>query len=200
MRLGQVLRRGFAVLLVPIALICLAFPFGQLILQDDGGLIDDTRAWFGAGTAEGVPQVSQVSCIKQRYGSNSSRGVGFTEWSCTLYIAPREEEPKQDPWAGMTYEEAMAANDRQIAALSDLLRPENLMSGKIERVLAGDRTGDLPALRRLSGEGEPPRFGVVWGGWEIAGRWLSWAFLAALFIAIGLACLFAARSIWRRSA
>lgn len=199
MTLRHALGRAFLVFLVPIALVCLAFPFAPLFLQEDRGLIDDSRAWLGAGTAEDVPEVTQVTCLKRSYGTTGSRGFSSSDWSCTLYIAPRAEPPKQDPWAGMTYQEAMAANDRQVAALSDLLRPENSMSGKIERVLAGDRTGDLPTLRRLSADGEPPRFGTVWSGWEIAGRWLHWALLAALFIGIGLGCLWAARSIWRRS-
>jgi hypothetical protein len=99
----------------------------------------------------------------------------------------------------MTYEEALRENDRQIAALGDLLRPGAAMPGKIERVLASDRTGDIPVLRRLSAEGEPPRFGIVWSGWELAGRWLYRLLVAALFIAIGLFSLHSARGIWRRS-
>jgi hypothetical protein len=192
--------RWRVLLIVPIALACLAFPFVLLFLQGDEGLIDDTRAWLGAGTAQGVPILSQVACVEQRYGSSSSRGVGLSEWSCTLYLEPPRRPAERDPPAVLTEEEAVRENDRQSAALGDLLRPGNGMPGKIERVLAGDRTGDIPALRRLSAEGEPPRFGLVWSGWELAGRWLYRALLSALFIAIGLFSLYAARGIWRRSA
>jgi hypothetical protein len=54
------LGRGRVFLIVPIALICLALPlpFGLLFLDDDAATIDDTRAWFGAGTSQGVPAVS----------------------------------------------------------------------------------------------------------------------------------------------
>jgi hypothetical protein len=186
-------------LIVPIALLCLAFPLVLLSLQGDSGLIDDSRAWFGAGTAEGVPAVTDVSCLKRRYGSNSSRGIGASDWSCTLYLASPQRPPEKDPWAGMTYEEAMRENDRRIAALGELLRSGERWPSKIERVVTSDRSGDLPALRRISAPGEPPRFGVVWSGWELAGRWLYSALISALFFAIGLACLYAARRIWRRS-
>lgn len=193
------LGRGARVsVIVPIALACIALPFVLLTLQDNDGLIDDTRAFFGAGTSAGVPEVTQVACLKRRYGSNSDRGIGISDWSCTLSLAPAAEAPAADPYAGMTYEEAMAENDRRIAALGDLLRLENRLPASIERVVATNRTGDLPVLRRLSGEGEPPRFGIVWSGWELAGRWLFWGLISALFIGIGIACLFAARAIWQR--
>ncbi len=199
MRAHWALQRGFVVLIVPIALVCLLFPAAQLFLQDDSGMIDDTRAWFGAGTAEGVPEVSEVSCLKRRYGSTSNRRVGFSEWSCRLNLAAKEERPEQNPWAGMTYEEAMQENNRRIAALSELLRPDARIPSTIERVLATNRSGQLPTLRRLSAESEPAKFGVVWSGTEIASRWLQWAFLSAIFIAIGIGCLYAARTIWRRN-
>lgn len=77
----------------------------------------------------------------------------------------------------------------------ELLRPDARIPASIERVLATDRTGDLPTLRRLSADGEPQRFGVVWSGMEIASRWLQWAVLSALFIGIGIGCLYAARTI-----
>jgi hypothetical protein len=194
------LGRGRVFLIVPIALICLALPFGLLFLDDDAATIDDTRAWFGAGTSQGVPAVTQVTCFRRRHGSASSRGIGSSDWSCTLYLDLPRTQPEQDPWAGMTYEQAMAENDRRIAALGETIRSAERIPGSIERVLASDRTGDLPVLRRLSGEGEPPRFGAVWSGWELAGRWLYRAILSAVFIAIGIFCLFAARRIWRGSA
>lgn len=197
MRISRNLQRGLALLLVPAGLACLAFPVARLFLPESAGMIDDTHAWLGAGTAEGVPAVSQVSCIRQSFGSSSGRGVGLSQWSCTIDLDTAEQRPAGNPFAGMSYEEAMRENVRQIAALSELLRPENIISGRIERVLATDHTGQPPAVRRLSAEGQPPRFGLVWSGWEIAGRWLLWLVVSGLFIAFGLACLYAARRAWR---
>lgn len=187
-------------LIVPIALLCLAFPFALMALQDDGALIDDTRAWFGAGTAEDVPVVTQVSCFRRRHGSSTSgRGFGASDWSCTLHLAMPQPPPEKDPWAGMSWEEAMRENDRRIAALGESLRSAERLPSTLERVLATNRNGDLPVLRRLSAQGEPPRFGAVWSGWELASRWLYWTLLSAVFIALGIFCLYAARRIWRRS-
>ena len=51
------LGRGRALIVIPIVLICLALPI--LIFWSSGrDLIDDTSAYFGAGTAEGVPTVT----------------------------------------------------------------------------------------------------------------------------------------------
>jgi hypothetical protein len=144
--------------------------------------------------------VTGVTCFRRRHGaSDSSRGFGSSDWSCTLYLALPERPPEKDPWAGMTYEEAMRENDRRIAALGEMLRSGERLPSRLDRVLATNRSGDLPALRRLSGPGEPPRFGVVWSGWELASRWIYWGLLSGLFIAIGLVCLYASRRIWRRS-
>ncbi len=198
MRGSHPLGRWRVFVIVPIALLCLAFPFALVSLEGNSGLIDDTRAFFGAGTAQGVPAVTDVSCLNRRYGSNSSRGIGASDWSCTLYLALPKQPPEKDPWAGLSYEEAMRENDRRIAALGESLRSAERWPSRIERVTASDRTGDLPALRRVSAPGEPPRFGVVWSGWELASRWLFRALISGLFIAIGLFCLIAARRIWRQ--
>lgn len=193
------LRRALSILLLPVGLVCFAFPLAQLFLQEDSGLIDDTRAYFGAGTDEGVPEVSQVSCIKRSYGSSSSRGVGMSDWGCNLYLVVPGEQHQQDPWAGRTYEEGFEEYQRRLSRELESLRSGNHISGQMERVLPFDRTGDLPTLRRLSAEGETPRFGVVWSGSEIAGRWFFWALIAALFFGIGCACLYAVRFAWRRN-
>ena len=195
----RALQRGLSLLLLPVALACLAFPFAQLFLDDGAAMIDDTRAWFGAGTAQGVPAVTQVRCLRHSYGM-TTRGPGASEWACSLYLEPPPEPAGKDPWAGLSYEEAMAENDRRIAALAETIRDAERLPAYLERVVASDRSGDIPALRRLSAAGAPPRFGVVWSGWEIAGRWLHWAFTSALFLAIGLVCLYAVRRNWRRDA
>ena len=194
------LARLLLVLVVPFGVACFAGPFLMLFGQDGGGMIDDTRAYFGAGTSDGVPVVSEVRCLQQRYGSNSSRGFGGSDWGCTLYLAPAVEAPRDDPFATLPYDEAMAEYNRRLLATMAALRDGETMSGKIERVLATNRNGDLPRLRRLSGEGEPARFGAVWSGWEIAGRWLKWLLFSSLLVGFGIFCLLGARAIWRRSA
>ncbi len=186
------LRRILAVLLLPVGLVCLAFPAAQLVLKDEAGLIDDTRAWFGAGTAEGVPTVSQVSCLSQRYGSSSQRGIGLSEWQCVLDLAAAAKPAEDDPFAGRSYDEGMKEYNRRLMAQLDGLRRGASLPSRLERVLPSDRSGDLPVLRRLSAEGEPPRFGAVWGGGEILWRWLAWLLVSSVFLAFGAACLFAA--------
>jgi hypothetical protein len=185
------LRRLLALLLLPVGLVCLAFPVAQLVLNDEAGLIDDTRAWFGAGTAEGVPAVSQVSCVQQRYGSSSSRGIGLSDWHCVLDLAPAARPAKDDPFAGRSYDEGMEEYNRRLREQLEGLG-RNASSSRLERVLPSNRTGDLPVLRRLSGEGEAPRFGAVWRGGEILWRWLAWLLVSALFLGFGAACLYAA--------
>lgn len=192
------LGRGRALLVVPIALICLALPL--LIFWNSGSaLIDDTRAWFGTGTAEGVPTVTQVHCVGSRTGSRSSRGIGMTEWGCSLYIAPARDKPRDDPFKTLPYDQAMEEWQRrwqaEMKAIND---PANRLPSKIERSLATNRTGSHPTLRRLTPDGQPQRFGVVWGAGELAWRWTKLLLLSALFLGIGLGILIMARRIWRR--
>ncbi len=201
MTLRRFLGSAGAIFFVAIALICLVAPFARPAIEDGWGLLDDTLAWSGAGTAEGVPSVSQVSCFKRQFGSSSAsrRSAGAGDWSCTLYLGASDELPQEDPWAGMTADEAYREYMRRMDEYADSLRARTGGEGRIERILASNRTGDLPTLRRLSGENEPERFGVVWGGGELAGRWLMWVLLGAFFIGIGIMSLAAARTIWRRT-
>lgn len=195
------LGRSRGLLVVPIALLCLAVPPWALCGDEGAVLFDDTRAWFGAGTSAGVPAVTQVNCFPRRTGSRSYRGVGMTDWMCSAYLTPAKDKPQPDPFKTMPYDEAMKEYNRrlmaQLAAIND---PGNRMPGYVERALASNRTGDLPTVRRLSPDGEPHRFGVVWSGWELASRWLKWALISAMFFGIGIGILLAARSIWRRRA
>ena len=186
------LRRVLAMLLLPVGLVCLAFPVAQLVLKDEAGLIDDTRAWFGAGTAEGAPTVAQVSCIQQRYGSSSRRGVGLSDWHCVLDLAAPAAPAQDDPFAGRSYDEGMKEYNRRLREQLKALSTSASLPSRLERVLPSNRTGDPPVLRRLSGEGEPPRFGAVWGAGEILWRWLAWLLVSALFLGFGAACLYAA--------
>jgi hypothetical protein len=185
------LRRLLALLLLPAGLTCIAFPLAQLGLKDKAGLIDDTRAWFGRGTAEGVPTVSEVSCLQRRYGSTSQRGIGLSDWQCVIDLAAPERPAEDDPFAGRSYEAGMAEYNRRLQIqLKGLLT--DVSASRIERVLPSNRTGDLPVLRRLSAGDQPPRYGVVWGGGELLRRWLDWLLVSAFFLGFGAACLFAA--------
>lgn len=183
-----------ALLLVPFGLACITIPVVLLVLKDDRGMINDTRAYFGAGTAEGVPKVSQVSCAGERSGSSSSRGVGFTEWDCAIDLAATIAPAQGDPWVGRSYEDGMKEYLRQMSAS----RSEERAPGRIERIIPSNRTGDLPMVRRLSGASEPVSYGLVWGAGEITWRWLAWLAISAMFLGFGAACLIAARVAWRR--
>ena len=89
--------RARAWLLLPFVLILFAIPplmFGR----DSGALIDDTRAWFGAGTDVGVPMVGSVDCIGSRAGSNSSRGIGLTTYDCVIDVTAPKPAAQDDPF------------------------------------------------------------------------------------------------------
>jgi len=171
----NVLRRFLALFFLPMGLMCLAYPLVELALGDEAGLIDDSRAWLGAGSGEGVPKVSEVSCTHQRYGtpSPSRHSFGYSNWDCILRLSLAAE----------------ARADERFAAGS----ANPALPSELERVLPSDRTGDLPVLRRLPDDGELVRFGVVWNGGELTRRWLHWLYLSALFFAFGAANLYAVR-------
>jgi len=191
------LRQVMALLLLPIGLACLAVPFAVMVLKDDFALFDDTRAWMGAGSTEGAPVVSDVSCTRARRSfASTDRAVSLSGWSCALYLAPASTRgaAQDDPFAGRSWQEGMAEWSRRQQAQLDALK-ERTRLGRIERMLPGNRTGDLPALRRLSAEGEPPRYGVVWGGGALLWRWLAWLAESVLFIGIGAVLLYVG---WRR--
>jgi hypothetical protein len=66
-------------------------------------------------------------------------------------------------------------------------------SNRLERRLATNRSGELPAVRIVSEPGEPRRIGLVWGAGEIALRWLQWLVVSLIFFALGGGCLLAVR-------
>lgn len=191
------LGRGRALIVVPIALVLLAIP--MLMFGGSGGeLIDDTRAYFGAGTAQGVPTVTSVYCVGSRTGSNSSRGIGMTDYDCSIDAAAPRPPAQDDPFKTLPYDQAFAEWQRRTTAeIKRVTDPVNA-SGRIERTLATNRTGTTPTLRRLSADGQPPRFGVVWGGGELAWRWARMLLMTALFWGMALGILVLARRIWRR--
>ena len=194
-------------LLLPAGLVCVGVPFYLLTLPGGWGIIDDTRAAFGAGIDAGRLKASYVDCVRERAGSSSSRGIGFTQYGCVIDLSEEPETPppatdQRKPRAGRTWEEAMAEHNRQIAAalesVSAQSRARSDVSNRIERTLATNRSGQLPAVRILSAPGEPRRVGLVWGFGELAWRWANWLVISLLFFAFGGACLFAVYLAWTR--
>jgi hypothetical protein len=189
-------------LLLPAGLVCLAFPIYRLTLPGGWAIVDDTRAALGAGTDARRLKAASVDCVPERSGSNSSRGIGLTEYACVIDLAEAEAPaaPAGDPWAGRSYEEGMAEYNRRLNAQMEALleRSRSGVSNRIERRLAIDRSGALPAVRILSAAGEPRRVGLVWGFGELAWRWTSWLLTTLIFVALGAGCLLAVRLSWKR--
>ncbi|MGF7171494.1 hypothetical protein FHS91_003194 [Sphingobium xanthum] len=193
------------ILLLPAGLLCVSFPFARFALPGGGDIIADTRAAFGAGTDGGKLKAYHVDCVRERSGSNSSRGIGITEYGCVIDLAEEQEKPPpppEKPKANRTFEEAMADHNSSIAAaLESVSAHSRRMAGsnRIERQLATNRTGHLPAVRILSAPGEQPRrIGLVWGFGELAWRWGQWLVTSLLFFGFGGGCLFAVYIAWKR--
>lgn len=170
--------RGLATFLAIVGMVCVAFPFFELFVPGGSMLPLDTRAYFGAGTAESVPPVSAVNCSARAYGT-SVRGKPSRTWQCYLTLGnvpfPRRHStlsiPDIDVQSGPSF---------------------------LERELPFERSGELPTLRRMSGDGKPLEYGVIWGGRELASRWSMWALTALLMCAFGGAAICAARVAWHR--
>ena len=191
------LGRGRAWLLSPFVLILFAIPF-LLFRSSAGALIDDTRAWFGAGTDVGVPIVTSVHCVGSRTGSSSSRGVGMTTYGCVIDVAAARPAARDDPFKTLPYDQAMEEwRRRTMAEIKRVTDPANGLD-RIERSLPLNRTGTRPTLRRLSSDGEPKRFGVVWGVGDLAWRWVHLLLFTAMLWGLGIGLLILARNIWRR--
>lgn len=189
-------------LLLPAGLVCIGFPFYRLALPGGWAIVDDTRAALGAGTDAGRLKAASVDCVAERSGSNSSRGIGMTEYACVIDLSEAEAPatPGDDPWAGRSYEEGMAGYNRRLTAQMEALaeRSRSRVSNRLERRLATDRSGALPAVRILSAPGEPRRIGLVWGPGELAWRWTGWLAGSLVFFALGAGCLYAVRLSWKR--
>ncbi len=199
----RIARIAALLLLLPAGLVCVGFPFYRLTLPQGWGIVDDTRAAFGAGTDAGPLKAAYVDCTRERAGSNSRRGGGrrLGEVDHAGIFG--------HPDAGLGYEEAMAKwqaataeqTRREAAALDAMIaksRAHGDPSNRIERRLATDRSGELPAVRILSAAGEPRRVGLVWGAGELAWRWTSWLVSSLLIFAFGGFCLYAVRLAWKR--
>ena len=192
--------RGLALFLLPAGLICVGFPFYALTLPGGWDIVDDTRAAFGAGTDAGRLKAAAVDCVRGRAGSDSSRGVGLTGYACVIDLSEAHDVPTDDPFAGRSWEEGMAEYNRRMAAqMAALLeRSRARRSNRIERKLATDRSGELPAVRILSADGGPRRVGLVWGFGELAWRWANWLVGNLLLFAFGAAIVFAVKMAWKR--
>lgn len=188
--------RGRAWLLSPFVLILLALPVA-LFWNSAGALVDDTRAWFGGGTDQGVPTVTSVHCVGSRAGSNSSRGIGMTTYGCVIDVAAAKPAAQDDPFKTLPYDQAMEEwRRRTMAELKRVTDPANRLN-RIERSLPLNRTGTRPTLRRLSADGQPMRFGVVWGAGDLVWRWVQIMLFTAMFWGLGIGLLILARNIWR---
>ena len=189
-------------LLLPAGLVCIGFPFYRFTLPGGWAIVDDTWAALGAGTDAGRLKAASVDCVPERSGSNSSRGIGLTEYACVIDLSEAQPAvaPADDPWAGRSYEEGMAEHSRRLTAQMEALaeRSRSRVSNRIERRPATDLSGALPAVRILSAPGEPRRVGLVWGFGELGWRWTSWLVSSLIFFAFGAACLFAVRLSWKR--
>ena len=188
--------------LLPAGLLCVGVPFYMLTLPDRAAIVDDTRAALGAGTDAGGLKASYVDCTRQRSGSSSSsaRSIGITEYDCVIDLASTAP-PQDDPFAGRRWQDGMDEWLRRRAAEREALRGKERVgiSNRLERTLAIDRSGKLPAVRLLSSPGEPRRIGLVWGFGELAWRWMSWLVISVLFFGFGGFCLFAVKLAWSRS-
>lgn len=198
----RIIRLAALLLLLPAGLIFVAFPFYRLTLPGDLGIVEDTRAALGAGTAARNLRAAAVDCISERSGSRSIRGIGMTEYAYVIDLAEGQDPAAtaENPWAGRSYEEGMAEYNRRLKAQMDSLldRSRAGTSNRVERRLAADRSGELPAVRILSASDEPRRIGLVWGWGELALRWISWLVSSLIFLGLGAGCLFAVRLSRRR--
>lgn len=230
-----VFARVASLLLLPAGLVCVGAPFYMLTLPERWGIVDDTRAAFGAGADGGRLKATYVGCVRERSGSssNTSRSFGITEYDCVIDLAEAPEPAPAAAKAASTdsqpdtekgyddfasYEEKMAEFNRRTAEVSrrqaeqdrryaaDLdafiaqSKARSDSSNRIERMLATDRSDQLPIVRILSAQGEPRRVGLYWGAGEIVWRWVHWLVISLLFFGFGGACLFVVWLAWRRRA
>lgn len=213
------IRRTIALLLVPFGLMCIGVPFYVFAQPERWAMIDDTRAALGGGRDAGALRAAYVDCVGSRSGSSSGRGIGMTEYGCVIDLSDTPEPAPapapastpaatgDDPYAGLSPEEAtakwnaaMAEHSRQInagiEAMAKQRRARADISNRIERTLAIDMSGTLPAIRILSAEDEPRRVGLVWGFGELAWRWSQWLVIVLLLWGSGAALLLPAKIIF----
>ncbi len=193
--------KGLAIFLIAFGVPCALFPFAYLLMAPGSALMLDTRAYLGGGDRPPGVIVSTVNCSAEAYGAGI-RAQRLRLWSCMLTLgdtAPSTPpDPAGDPYAGMSRAEAMQAYQRQISGLAIPKITKSSGMSSLTRELPGDRTGNLPELRLMSGDAESPVYAVVWGGADIFQRWLFWVLMTLLMLAFGGACLYAAKVAWRK--
>ena len=193
--------KGLAIFLIAFGVPCALFPFAYLLMAPGSALMLDTRAYLGGGRLAPDAAVSTVNCSSTEYGAGP-RAQRMRLWECILILGSKGPEekytPPSDPYAGMSRAEAMEAYQRQISGLAIPKITTSSGVSSLTRELPGDRTGNLPELRLMSGDAESPVYAVVWGGADIFQRWLFWVLMTLLMLAFGGACLYAAKVAWRK--
>ena len=81
--------QGLAGTLVLLGLVVLVVVPADRVWSDGPALWHDTLAYFGFGTDEGVPAVSQIRCSFVR--RKGTQDPSF--WDCTLVLGPPDGEP-----------------------------------------------------------------------------------------------------------
>lgn len=195
-RAPKAVRNVARVFILALALFCLGVPFWLLTLNDQYGLLDDTRAWLGAGSAEGVPVVSGIKCSKDPQSFRSTdKSIETARWSCSLSLGTGRPLPTDDPFAGRSHDEGMKEYWRRVKLQTDDLKVRTTL-GDIKRRVPTDRAGERPLLRRLAegdkATGEKPRYGVVWSFGQMLLGWGAWFLTSLLFFLIGVPLLLVA--------
>lgn len=65
--------------------LCLLYPFAELFLEGGPELWRDTRAFLGAGTNEGAPEVAEVGCARHEHGTGRLPRLIYS-WDCRLVL------------------------------------------------------------------------------------------------------------------
>jgi hypothetical protein len=109
-RRALVVRTLVILVFLPAALVCLYAPF--LFSERDGrGLLDDSWALLGGGTAEGVPVAYYVSCIERNTGGGS-RSLRSRDWVCVIDLA-QKPQPVAAPARPLTAMEQVEHNTQR---------------------------------------------------------------------------------------
>lgn len=190
-----------AAIFVPLGLFCVAVPIWMLTLPGARDIFDDTRAALGGGREEGAPIASKVDCTVDPRASSSGRATNMARYDCAIdlgeELGPAPAAPLQQSGGAVTTEQ-IADYVASLDAYAAKAQARANASNRVKRKLTSDRSGELPAVRLLSAEGDPSRLGLVWGAGELAGRWAWWLFINGLFLGMGVGMLVAARMVWRR--
>lgn len=194
--------RILMVLLLVFGTIMLLFPLSQLGREGSPMLWPDTKAWLRFGSAEDVPTVEQVRCVRYQYGTGGLHPRARTRFECDLMLgraAIAAPVAPSDPYAGLTKAQADSVFQQIISSAASPLLKISTEPSSLAREVPMDMSGELPVLRRLSAPDAPAEYGVVWGTGEILLRWGVFAMDLVAFWGFGILCLVAARVAWRKA-